>query len=114
MDNTENSILTAIETTKSLNKGKYYLLVVNLPFGKFSNVNYFEVNNNTGKAFLSDRTTSKDAENGFTRLGLTGKGHNCPIIDINNVKEQRMLEIERYLNSRFNSDWTITLEPVKI
>lgn len=110
MNNHKASILTTIEATKKLDKGGLYLIAVNLPFGKFNNINYFEVNDNIGKAYLSDSTTEKDALDGFTRFGLTGTGRNCVIVNLTHFKEWRILEIENYLNNRFGDFWSVSLE----
>lgn len=64
--------------------------------------------------YLSNRTSARDAESGFTRYGVSG-GNNV-LIFTEKTYEKYKHEIEEFLNSRFDSDWKIKLtktSPVK-
>lgn len=57
--------------------------------------------------YLSNNTTSKDADNGITRYGVSS-GRNVVIVTDRTFEEQKQ-EFEDFLNSRFKSDWQMKL-----
>lgn len=103
-----------INETESMDGRKLCVIVVSLPINKVKNINFYETDNNIGKAYLSNRTTQKDALEGLTRYGLTGVGSNCVLIDLSNFKEGLILDIENYLNNRFGDDWVASLKLIEV
>lgn len=111
------SILQVIKDTKSnvenVDEKGMYVITISLPINKVTNVNFYAVDDNIGKAYLANNTTERDALDGFTRFSLTGVGRNCIILSLASFKESWILQMENYLNNRFGNNWSASLVLLK-
>ncbi|MBJ9476541.1 hypothetical protein VXR60_01540 [Acinetobacter baumannii] len=87
-----------------------YVIVIEIPEKKCPNVRGKAslIKDGKAKVYLSNNTTSRDAENGFDRYGVTG-GRNAVVVTEATFPKYEE-EITNYLNRRFGEDWSLKLE----
>lgn len=97
---------------EAISKNPYHVVQVEIPVNiapKLKNIDHF-IKNGKALIYLTNKTTSNDALNGFKRYGIS-TGSNA-ILLTNDMFEKNKESISEYLNERFGESWQMQLIPV--